>query len=668
MRPSERLVRCGILVLGLGWALATGDLLLDWNRSPKALDGFDPAMVYLWTAALLLTGGFVILRWLLAVIPPYGSPQQRDLALTGLFPVAAVVLLFARLVDLVRVPRGSRDLILLGLLLVFAASMAAVVLWGCRRFRVGERVDSIRLVLGFAWGLHVAFLVAIAPGHGWVPVVSAALGLGLLGGLLLIPRGVVWRGVSLGLLLVAAPLCGLVATAPDLPATGEPAVTPVILVTVDTLRADQIRLYADDGVSTPAIEHLAQSGILFTEAHSPAPWTIPGLGSILTGLSPVVHGAIRPEAVLPSELPTLGGFLGRQGYRTAAFVNNPHLARQTPLRRDFDIYRTFPRVPSLSIGAKVLRQLWPEAYDPDVGPDELTDLAIRFVKEHRDEPFFLWVHYFDPHSPYTPPRRFWPAGEPPPGYEQGLLSANEIRDGYEVLNAEERSWVQGLYRGEIQWMDENLARLWDALERVGLWEGASIVLTGDHGEEFWEHDGFFHGHTLHRELLHVPLIVKLPDGEAGGEIHRRVTTASVTPTLLDLVDAPVRSERFTAPSVAGAWREDSTTYALDEIGPMLATGVIYHENQTALLSDDVKYIRWEISGSEELYDVEADPHEQQPLVEVPVRLESARDQLDELEARYDSLRRRYGLPDELSTPHDLDPATREQLRSLGYID
>ena len=257
-------------------------------------------------------------------------------------------------------------------------------------------------------------------------------------------------------------------------------------------------------------ERLAAEGITFTEAHSPAPWTLPGLGSILTGVSPAVHGAIRPGGVLPEELPTLAGFLPRHGYRTAPVVKNPNLHRPTSLHRDFHLYRSFPRALGLSLGSKLLRKLAPGIPRLDVGTAALTDLATRFVAEHRDEPFFLWVHYLDPHSPYTPPARWRPPGEAPTGLERGLMLAEEIREGYEVLTAEERRWVRGLYRGEIRWVDENLTRLWGALERAELWDDALILLASDHGEELWDHGGFFHGHSLHRELRHVPLVVKLP--------------------------------------------------------------------------------------------------------------------------------------------------------------
>lgn len=670
MNRFEEVLRFQILGLGFAWALASGDLLLDGLRHPRALTGFDLALPYLWAGALALAIAAFALRLVLAAALHRENPARRDLAMVALLPVLALGLLFAQLAELLKVPRSAKDVLLLVLLALLFACLAVVTVGATLRLRsgdLGERSLS-RLVLGAAWGLHVPLLLVVTPAERLLPVALVAGGAGLIGVVTLIPRNSAWRVPSLALLLLAAPLCALAAATPEPPrAPGDPPIAPVVLVTIDTLRADHLQLYRPDGVPSPAIELLAAEGITFTEAHSPAPWTLPGLGSILTGVSPAVHGAIRPGGVLPEELPTLAGFLRRHGYRTAAVVKNPNLNRQTSLQRDFDLYRSFPRTLGLSLGSKLLRKLAPGIPRLDVGSASLTDLAIRFVDEHRDEPFFLWVHYFDPHSPYTPPARLCPEGDAPPGLERGLLSANEIRDGYEVLTAEERRWVQGLYRGEIRWMDENLARLWGALERAGLWDEALILLTSDHGEEFWEHKGFFHGHTLHRELLQVPLVVKLPHARVRAEIDRRVTTESVTPTLLELTGVPFRPERFTAASLAPHWRQADAIENREPAPPMLATGIIYHENQTALVTDEVKYIRWEISGSEELYDLTSDPFERHSLTAwAPERLEAARHRLDQLQAELRELRRRYGLPADYG-PVDLDRAARQQLQALGYV-
>ena len=668
MNRFENILRSSVVGLGFGWALASGDLLLDRFRHPRAVTGFDLALPYLWTAALVLAVGALALRWLLAALLRREAPPRRDLAMTALLPVLVLVLVFAQLAHLLKVPSGAEPLLLLLLLALFTASLAIVAVGAILRLRargLGERSLS-RTVLGAAWALHVPLLIAVAPEGRLLPVALAALGAGLVGVLALLPLGSVWRVPSLVALLLAAPLCALAASAPESPRSpGDPSVAPVVLVTVDTLRADHLGLYHAEGEPTPAIERLAEEGVVFTEAHSPAPWTLPGLGSILTGVSPAVHGAIRPGGILPQELPTLGGFLGRRGYRTAAFVKNPNLNRQSALRRDFDVYRSFPRALGLSLGSKLLRKLAPHVPRLDAGSDSLTDLAMRYIERHREEPFFLWVHYFDPHSPYAPPGPFQPKGEPPPRLARGLHTAHEIRQGFEVLTAEERRWAQELYRGEIRWVDANLARLWRALERAGLWDRVLILLASDHGEELWDHGGFFHGHSLHRELLHVPLIVKLPQTRVRAEIHRRVSTESVTPTVLELTGIAFRTQRFTAPSLAGLWREPEAPEL--RLPPMLATGIVYYENQTALLTDEMKYIRNQVSGTEELYDLESDPYERRSLAaQSPGRLKLARHRLDKLEARFRNLRRRYGVPEELVAP-DLDGATRQQLRALGYV-
>jgi arylsulfatase A-like enzyme len=163
------------------------------------------------------------------------------------------------------------------------------------------------------------------------------------------------------------------------------------------------------------------------------------------------------------------------------------------------------------------------------------------------------------------------------------------------------------------------------------------------------------------------LIVKLPGSAVRTRIHRRVTTESVTPTLLELTGVPFRRRRFTAPSLVRLWREPDAPELLAPAPPMLATGIIYYEDQTALLTDRIKYIRKETTGTEELYELESDPTEQHSLAaQEPELVESARRRLDALQAHFGELRRRYGLTDSL-TPLDLDRTSRRQLQALGYV-
>ncbi|MCA9573630.1 MAG: sulfatase-like hydrolase/transferase, partial [Myxococcales bacterium] len=160
-----------------------------------------------------------------------------------------------------------------------------------------------------------------------------------------------------------------------------------------------------------------------------------------------------------------------------------------------------------------------------------------------DAPSFLWLHYFDVHQPYTPAPRFRPAGEPPPGVGWRFDRFREVRSGHFVPDEAQRDWIARLYLAEVRQLDAELGRLLDALRARGRYDDALIVLVSDHGEELWDHGGFEHGHTVHDELLRVPLFVKLPGARHAGVVRGPVSIEAVAPTVLALCGQ----------DAAGAW-------------------------------------------------------------------------------------------------------------------
>ena len=391
---------------------------------------------------------------------------------------------------------------------------------------------------------------------------------------------------------------------------------PIVLVSIDTLRADRLPAYGYDGVATPAIDRLAADGVLFERAYSHSPQTLPAHVSMFTGLLPVEHGvrdnlgfAVGPERTLLPEL------LAPLGYRSAAVVSSYVLRKGAGLARAFDTYDDrLPQAPSDASSAQVQRD----------GGDSL-EAAARWLDEnaHADSPFFLFLHLYEPHTPYAPPERF---------------------SRYEP------------YDGEIAYADEIVGDLFDSLRRRGLYEDALIVLLSDHGEGLGDHGEQEHGVFLYDEAIQVPLVVKLPGGRgAGRRVSVPVQHIDLLPTLLDLTGAPAPDGlrgRSLRPLLAGegeGWPERHM-YA-EALYPR------YHFGWSELYAVTTDRYRYILAPREELYDLIADPGERENLASRRAR--TARD----LRAALDELRGDGAL----RTPAAVSGDTLQRLRSLGYL-
>jgi arylsulfatase A-like enzyme len=287
-----------------------------------------------------------------------------------------------------------------------------------------------------------------------------------------------------------------------------PKATPlrpnVLFVAVDTLRADRLDCYGSTRELTPAIDRLAKSGARFEACFSHAPWTLPSFASMFTALDPRQHGAggCYPDfRGLRDSVPTLPRVFRDAGYRTHAVVNVDFLSPS------FGVTRGFEDCDSV----------YAENNEEKRGARKTTDAASRWIGDHRDESFFLLVHYFDPHAEYRPPAEFREkfAAEVDRKNDGFVFGTREqvsaVRLGRMPLDHENVQRAEKLYDGEVAFTDHEIGRLLDELERLGLRETTLVVFTADHGEEFLDHGSWEHGHTLYDELLHVPLILSQPN-------------------------------------------------------------------------------------------------------------------------------------------------------------
>jgi len=388
------------------------------------------------------------------------------------------------------------------------------------------------------------------------------------------------------------------------PAQGEGHPPNVVLITLDTTRADHLGCYGAEGVKTPNLDTLARNGVRFERAQSPAPLTVPAHASLMSGLVPRRHGA-RDNALhlLPSDVPLLAESLSRAGYDTAAFVSSVVLDRRVGLARGFRIYDDRVRV-----GRR-------EAFNYEERAASQTNAAVFEHLPKLKPPFFLWVHYFDPHLPYVPP----------PPYDAQFRGRP--------------------YDGEIAFMDAAIGRL------LGELPGSLVVIAGDHGESLGEHGEASHGVFLYQSTQRVPLIVNGPGIPVGRVVGERVGLVDVMPTLLDLLKIETPKEvdgKSLVPLLRNKkWKDPG--YEMETLFPALAYD---WAPLRGLVRGDLVTID---APRPEVYDLSTDPAQEKNLGTVRPR---ARRMLESL--------RREGATKTEAKQDSLSAERRMRLASLGY--
>ena len=403
-------------------------------------------------------------------------------------------------------------------------------------------------------------------------------------------------------LFAAAFLLASVARAADPPPS-------LVLLTLDTTRADYVGRSVAGKSVTPSLDALARAGTRFSNALAPAPLTLPAHCSLMTGLNPPEHG-VRDNGVssLPADVPTLAAVLSRRGYTTAAFVSSRVLDRRFGLDRGFAVYDD----------AMVAERVGEQGY-PERRAGAVTDAALAWAAAvPRDRPYFLWVHYYDPHAPYDPP------------------------GDWKRASRDER------YAGEVAYMDREIGRLLASLPATP--GGRIVAAVGDHGEMLGEHGEKEHGNFVYRSALGVPLVLSGPGVPAGRSVGQRVGTRALPRTLLSLLGLSADARPF-GPPLPGLLEDTPPSPVYSEsLLPATAYGWSPLEAAT-----DERY-RFISAPRPELYDLEKDPAETHNLF--ASRREDAR-RLQKVILENEAKAR--------TAPSVASAELVESLRSLGYL-
>ena len=380
----------------------------------------------------------------------------------------------------------------------------------------------------------------------------------------------------------------VVATASIGCARGTEPQTParnLLLVTIDTLRADRIGAYGSRDVATPHLDAMAREGALFPEAAVSVPLTRPSHASILTGLDPADHGLrdnVSPS--LDAAIPTLATILKGAGFETAGFVSAVVLSSQSGLNRGFDHYSD--RFDLGKDDARFLNSIQKRG-------DEPTAEAIAWLDARRGGRFFAWLHLYDPHDPYEPPEPY------------------------------ARQYADRPYDGEVAWSDDLVGRLLAALDRTGRRDDTLVVVTSDHGEGLGEHGENVHGYFVYQSTLRVPLIFRGPGVRPGVRPNVTARSVDICPTVLDLLAVPARSAmplagRTLQPVLQGNSLSEQPSYA-ESLLPLLHYG---WSDLRSIREGRWKYIQ---APRAELYDLASDPGERENRAGAePARAEALR--------------------------------------------
>jgi arylsulfatase A-like enzyme len=421
----------------------------------------------------------------------------------------------------------------------------------------------------------------------------------------------------------------------------------VLVICVDSLRADHLGCYGYKRNTSPHIDTVAHDGVLFTTAISQAPWTKPSVASLFTSMYMSVHNVwygykdtkdFAISCTLSKDIVTIAEILKIHGYETAAFGQKLHLSKEFGFKQGFDLL-------NMKLGKCA----------------NITKNVISWFQKRHPNKFFVYIHYDDAHFPYNPPDKF-------KMYDVYKSSANvtgenfkAIRSGEIKLSKEDINHIIASYDGEIRCVDEEIGFLLKQLDGMGYGNNTLLIILADHGDEFMEHGGVAHGHTLYEELIRVPLIMKGPAIPKKVQISGLAQSIDIAPTILDILDLQPDREMEGKSLVPLIFRgEDVHDYVYSERKTLNTEGFL-----RTIRSRRWKLIRDFETKQNLLFDLENDPGEvanvqdQYPQITADLELRLS-EWLNRENAKVNKTRFQSAVK--------IDEATKERLKSLGYAN
>jgi len=636
----------------IAWRARQTELAQD-ERRPKPFDCSAWALKLLLMLALA-TGATVLLTprtGTLRLDLPYAD--LRLFLLILLWAVSTV--LAARVALLVEEEQRAEEWFRVRWLTALCFAYAAVFIQTFTRAESWPAVAEISVVVAACF--LAAYFLLVAPARFLYSRVGAPLGQALMGK----------PGRAAGVLLLCTAVVLFIASRPvasQARAAARQRGANVLLIAIDTLRADRPTLISAEEHArdlTPNLRELVgQRGTVYASAITQAPWTMPAVASVMTGLYPTEHGAEQRWGKLaPSQL-TLAEILRETGYRTLGVSAAVYVSNASGLRQGFEAFDE-----SQALG------------EATVSSPAVTDKAIEFLRAYGKEPFFLYAHYFDPHWEYRNHQEFdfadgyhgW-LQHPPQAIAQNdmvhYLASIRSRPRRQLFDPEELTYLWDLYEEEIAFTDAEVGRLLRYVRESGLEESTLVVIFADHGEEFMERGNLGHGKSVHEELIRVPLVIAEPSSTDQVTVSQPVETRALFTTILDFLELRPPPGRALPPSLLGGSAAErgpvrSATYTLisGEAGQSFPEPVNLW--WTCIRDERWKLAKEHLRGRAFLYDLAADPGETKECSgDNPDHRRRLERELDRLDAQLQSSAPRGPIL-------EADEQQQRRLRSLGYL-
>ncbi|MBI3782487.1 MAG: sulfatase [Deltaproteobacteria bacterium] len=601
-----------------GWDIDIDAHLPRKLHVPFALDHLAGLLTFITLTSLTLLVIYCVVA--LALAPMAAAVHRRQPTWRGwdrTFPIASAMIfwlptMYVRIDQLLQ--RGSKEAI------VFTAGLAVLLTFGV--LLVTGKRDLVRRCI------RVAAICSI--------VLTAAI------------------GVTAALLHRSVEQPAAAAGAPN-----------ILLISIDSLRADHVRSYGYERETTPVLDQLARQGGLFRTVVSPTSWTLPAHLSLLTSLTPEEHGVVADGLQIDGRRTTfLAEVLWRGGYETAGFVSGPYLDAINGFNKGFDLYDDYS-----------VAKINYDASHRSVTSPGLVNLVTRWLHRwdsgKRRRPFFIFLHMWDVHYDYVPPPPYDQLFDP---QYHGTIDGKNFIDNPRVARTMDRrdlDHIVALYDGEIRFTDLHVGKVLSKLQELGVFDQTIVVVTADHGDEFFEHGNKGHAKTLYDESLLVPLIMRYPAKiRAGTVVDSQVRLTDVAPTILSLAGIP-RPASFGAAALDAAQAGHDLTPWIHAVAPtplpaLLAFGDMELADAprklAAVRTQTHKLIRaLQAGGDEELYDVQKDPGEQTNLIHRNSTQELS------LSQTLDGWRHAAADPSRAARPVQIGEEQRERLRALGYM-